>query len=381
VKKALYILIAVILVGGGVYGAWYFSNMHQAATRMNGAVLLINEGSYPEATDVIKEVLSEYKYRVVTAPALYLLADTYEKSGEYRSAQETYKLLIADTSLKTVDNWWSGAVLAIARLYRKGDLKATVSQKRALVLSIEDFIEKRTASKGGGQVVLCLREAGDRLNAVLTSGFDIKVETLTDQAVIRGLYVELGYLLLDLGEYRRAETALKRVDSPVSRLGLARLYLHTGEYGKGLELLEGLLEHDKTGAIKNFYIKNLFDYAEALYSKKKYPEAIEIFEKIDIEATGTAYQELALYRLAEHYYETHDNGKSIRMIDKLLANGVSLKDPDALMMKGFIYYDKREFVRALKVFKEFIKRYPQSDMVPQAREWKAMTERSIKYIG
>jgi outer membrane protein assembly factor BamD (BamD/ComL family) len=69
------------------------------------------------------------------------------------------------------------------------------------------------------------------------------------------------------------------------------------------------------------------------------------------------------------------------MIDKLLANGVSLKDPDALMMKGFIYYDKREFVRALKVFKEFIKRYPQSEMVPQAREWKAMTERSIKYIG
>jgi len=219
------------------------------------------------------------------------------------------------------------------------------------------------------------------LSALFTSGFDLKVERLTDQAVIRGLYVEVGYLLLDLGEYRRAEAALKRIDSPVSRLGLARLYLQTGEYRKGIELLEGLLEYDKTGAIKNYYIKNLFDYAEALYGKKKYPEAIELFEKVDMEGVGTTYQELALYRLAEYYYETHDNGKSIRMIDKLLENGISLKDPDALMMKGFIYYDKREFVRALKVFNEFIKRYPQSDMVPHVREWKAMTERSIKYIG
>ncbi len=380
-KKALYILIAIVLVGGGVYGAWNFSNLHQAETRMNRAILLINEGSYPEAINVIREVLSEYKYRVVTAPALYLLANTYEKSEQYRSAQETYKLLITDTSLQTIDNWWSGAVLAIAKLYRKGYLKATVSQKKALVLSIEDFIEKRTASTSGEKSAFCLTDVRDRLSALFTSGFDLKVERLTDQAVIRGLYVEVGYLLLDLGEYRRAEAALKRVDSPVSKLGLARLYLQTGEYRKGIELLEGLLEYDKTGAIKNYYIKNLFDYAEALYGKKKYPEAIELFEKVDMEGVGTTYQELALYRLAEYYYETHDNGKSIRMIDKLLENGISLKDPDALMMKGFIYYDKREFVRALKVFNEFIKRYPQSDMVPHVREWKAMTERSIKYIG
>ncbi|MBN2322635.1 MAG: tetratricopeptide repeat protein [Spirochaetes bacterium] len=380
-KKALYILLAVVLVAGGVYGVWYFSRMRQAATRMNGAILLINEGSYPEAIDVIREVLSEYEYRAVTAPSLYLLADTYERAGQYRSAQETYKLLISDTSLKTVDNWWSGAVLAVARLYRKGVCKATVSQKKALVLSIEEFIEKSTQDRGGGQAALCLREAKSRLRTLLISGFDIKVETLTDQAVIRGLYVELGYLLIDLGEYRRAEAALARVDSPISRLGLARLYLKTGEYGKGIGLLEGLLEHDKTGVIKTYYIKNLFDYAEALYEKKKYPQAIELFEKVDMEAPGTTYQELALYRLAEYYYETHDNGKSIRLIDKLLENGVSMKDPDALMMKGFIYYDKREFVRALKVFNEFIKRYPQSDLVPNVREWKAMTERSIKYIG
>lgn len=380
-KKVLYIIIAVVLVGGGVFGAWNFSRMHQAETRMNGALLLINEASYTEAIDVLREVLSEYKYRVVTAPALYLLADAYEKSGQFRSAAETYKLLIADKSLKTVDNWWSGAVLEIAMLYRKGALNATDSQKKALVLSIEDFIEKRTASMDEEKGPLDLNDVGAWLNALFTSEFDIKVEALTDRAIIRGLYVELGYLLIDLGEYRRAEEALRRVDSPVSRLGLARLYIITGKNMMGIELLEGLLEYDKTGAIKKYYIKTLFDYAEVLYGRREYHDAKRLFKKVDLEGAGTTYQELALYRLAEYYYETRDNGKSIRMIDKLLENGISLKDPDALMMKGFIYFDAREFVRALKVFNEFIKMYPQSELVPHVREWKAMTERSIKYIG
>ena len=46
-----------------------------------------------------------------------------------------------------------------------------------------------------------------------------------------------------------------------------------------------------------------------------------------------------------------------------------------------MYYDSRNFIRALKTFDAFIKKYPGSGQVHKAREWKAMSERSIKYLG
>jgi len=63
-----------------------------------------------------------------------------------------------------------------------------------------------------------------------------------------------------------------------------------------------------------------------------------------------------------------------------LSNGVAVSDEDALMLKGYIFYDRREFIRALKIFNEFIKRYPRSEKLSSAREWTAMCERSIKYL-
>ncbi len=380
-KKALFIILAAVLVFGGVYGVYHLSRLHRAEIEMNGAILNINEGEHSEAIDIIKDVLSEYRYRVVRAPALYLLADTYGRTGMYRSAEKTYNIILSNPSLKEIDNWWNGSIVSLAKLFRKGHLKASFSQKETLVRSIDGIIdEMQEAEKTEKKISLI--QAMERFSLlVLTYNFEINVEVPSDETILRGLKTELGYLLLETGDYGRAEEVLKNVDTPVSRLGLVKLYLKKGEYEKGIELLKGLLAYDKTGYIKKYYIKELFDYAEELYSKRVYNEALELYAEIDREAPDTTYSELALYRLAKYYYNKHDDVKSFQAIEKMLSNSIPLKDEEALLLKGYIHYDRRQFVSALKVFKKFIKIYPKSEMLGTAREWKAMTERSIKYIG
>jgi len=381
VKKALFIFLAAVMVFGGVYGVYHLSRLHRAETEMNGAILNINEGELSEAIDTIKEVLSEYRYRVVRAPALYLLADSYGRTWMYGSSEKTYNIILSDPSLKEIDNWWIGSIVSLSKLYRKGHLKASFSQKETLVRSIDGVIDEMQDADRTGEQISLTRAMERFFLLVLTFNFEINVEVPSDETVLRGLKTELGYLLIETGDYGRAEEVLKNVDTPVSRLGLVKLYLKKGEYEKGIELLKGLLAYDKTGYIKKYYIKQLFDYAEELYSKRIYHDALELYAEIEREAPDTTYSELALYRLAKYYYNNRDDVKSFQAIEKMLSNSIPLKDEEALILKGYIYYDRREFVKALKVFKEFIKSYPKSEELGTAREWKAMTERSIKYIG
>lgn len=380
-KKALFIFLAVGMVSGGIYGVYHLSRLNRAETEMNGAILNINEGELSEAIDTIKEVLSEYRYRVVRAPALYLLADAYGRTGMYRSAEKTYNIILSDPSLKEIDNWWIGSIVSLAKLYRKGHLKASFSQKETLIRSIDGVIDEMQDADRTEKQISLTRSMERFFLLVLTFNFEINVEVPSDETVLRGLKTELGYLLIETGDYGRAEEVLKTVDTPVSRLGLVKLYLKKGESEKGIGLLKGLLAYDKTGNIKKYYIKQLFDYAEELYSKRIYHDALELYEEIEREAPDTTYSELALYRLAKYYYNNRDDVKSFQAIEIMLSNSIILKDEEALILKGYIYYDRREFVKALKVFKEFIKSYPKSEMLGTAREWKAMTERSIKYIG
>ena len=380
-KKAFFIFLAIIMIGGGVYGVYQFSGLHRAETEINRAILNINEEKYAEAVEILKEVLSNYEYRIVRAPALNLLAQTYEHTGAYRSAENIYNSIISDPSLKDIDNWWASSVISLTKLYRKGKLRTSVSQKEQLVRSIDGFIEDIEQKDRFEDQQDFLQAVKRFFTAMLTFNFQIDVEIPSDATVIRGLKIELGYLLLEIGEYGRAEEVLSSVDSPVSKLGLAKLYLEMGEHQKGIEILKGLLTYDYTGNIKKYYIKELFDYAEALYSKGLYHEALMLYEEVDRIAPDTVYSELSLYRLSKHYFDSHENSKSFRTIEKLLNNSITLKDQEALLIKGYMYYDRREFVKALKVFNEFLKLYPKSKLYGTAREWKAMTERSIKYVG
>jgi tetratricopeptide (TPR) repeat protein len=382
-KKALLIILAIVLVGGGLYGAFYLYNLQKAETQINSAVLSFNEKDYSKAALELKEVISNYDYKVVKAPALYLLGVTYEKSEHFSSAEEAYKLLIADHDLRDINNWYEQSIISLSRLYRKGLGETTLYDKDTLhkfIISISQEIKtKKEAEKESGWVFSnAVKRTFDKL---LTINYSLNIEELTDEKILEGLLTELGFLYLETKDYGNAISVFQQLNTPVSRFGLSEAYLEMGEYRKGLDILKELIAYDTTGRIKRLYIVKLFDHAETLYKKGQYKEAIELFTMVYGEDPNTTYAELSLYYLAKHYYNIHSNGKALAYIEKILNNTIDIKDEESLLLKGYIYYDKREFMKALKAFNDFIKKYPTSEKLKTAREWKAMTERSIKYIG
>jgi tetratricopeptide (TPR) repeat protein len=112
-----------------------------------------------------------------------------------------------------------------------------------------------------------------------------------------------------------------------------------------------------------------------------YNESIDIYLKIISLSHDSKYAEFSSYKLATYYYALGDYKNAHRYVDVTLTNKIILKDEDSYLLKGYIYYDVREYYRALKIFDDFPKRFPQSQMTQSAKEWKAMCERSIKYLS
>ncbi len=223
------------------------------------------------------------------------------------------------------------------------------------------------------------------LRSVLISffsfNFDLAVRVPEPFVLLDEVESELGFLYLRTGRYDEAEEVFSKVDTPVGMFGLSKVYLNSGQQDKGIILLEKLMEFDTTGKVRVYYVQEAFKYAVNLYKEEKYKEAQRIFNKIQKEFKNTLYSELSLYYLARYYYEANKFDDALKSIDKILSNAVDTKNEDAQLIKGYIYFDRQDFIQALKIFNDFLKRYPDSNSTRTAKEWKAMCERSIKYLS
>ncbi len=204
---------------------------------------------------------------------------------------------------------------------------------------------------------------------------------IDNDTIIDELNTELGFLYLKAQKYEMAEETFTGLDSNVAQFGLARVYIDTGNYKRGMDILENLLAHNTTGKLSAYYLYNLYEYAEILFEKKLFNESIALYKNLLLHAPNSIYAELASYKLATYYYGKGNYKDALQFIDKTMSNQRSEKDEDAYLLKGFIYYDDRDFVRALKVFNNFPKRFPESTKLNTARDWEEMCERSIKYLG
>ena len=382
-KRGLLVLFTLALIGCGVYGAYFFSQLEKAESLVNKAIISIYDGNLEDARATLAEAAARYNYRVVLGPSLYLLADTFMKEGKYEAALQTFKTLLSDEGREITDPWSVQTVLATSRLYRRGIHRISNRQAEILIQSVETIVSKLaggTVQDEWGLDAL-RRELSYIWKRVLDLGFKLHLEEITREELSVEAKTELGLLYLNRKEYERARGIFEGLHTPVGELGLAKVYVATGEEIKGIGILEELMQYDRTGAIRAFYLKEVYEYGEELYRNKRFTEAVKVFEIIGRQSDSMMYADLSLYYVALYYYSVKGYSSALTYADKVLSNGVAVSDEDALMLKGYIFYDRREFVKALKVFNEFIKRYPRSEKLSSAREWTAMCERSIKYLG
>jgi len=382
-KKGFFLIVTLIFIFLSIYGVYYYQKLQKAENAINESIINLREKNYEGALDILKKVLLNYDFAIVKAPALYLIADTYEHLNEYERAVEYHKTLIADEKLYRAGLWYVQSLISISRLYRKGIIETSRQQNLTLTRYAE-LVRVRLKNQiawGNLDSENSSRDLRSVLISFFSFNFDIAISLPEPIALLDEVEGELGFLYLRTEQYDKAEEVFSKVDTPVGMFGLAKVYLNSGQEYKGIALLEKLMEFDTTGKVRVFYGKEAFKYAEKLYNEEKYEEASRIFNKIHKEFKNTQYSELSLYYLARYYYEFNKFGDALNSIDNILSNAVDLKDEDAQLIKGYIYFDKQDFVQALKIFNDFLKRYPDSNSTKTAEEWKTMCERSIKYLG
>jgi len=183
------------------------------------------------------------------------------------------------------------------------------------------------------------------------------------------------------GNTKKAEDYFKEVDNTYAKLGLARIYLLTGRRERALELLYDIKEFVPDKAPIELYYDELFRYANDLFKKAFYEEAIFYFKKISLKMPDTLYSELSLYKLANYYYDRNEYKPALKYINSLISNSIYAKDQNGFILKGIIMYKTGNYNEALQIFNNFLKRYPSSRRKSEVRDWKALCERSIKYLN
>ncbi len=382
-KKFFLVILSIALIVGGIYGTYFIFNLKHADEKLSTVVADIDDGHYGKAIETLKSIIAEYQSEAVQAPALYLLADTYERAGQYIRARDVHKIILSSRGIGNLNNWRMKSLIVVSTMYRNGLIPLGNTREHVLdnyIGVIKKKIEDRKKQSGSNLSAL-KNGAQSLMYSFLPRRSSLRALKTDDAAVTAALETELGFLYLSRESYEDAQKNFSVLNTKKSKLGVALLYFETGRYKEGEVLLQELLVYDPSGRLFSYYVQELFRTAENLYKNRSYGEALDLYKKIVGMTKNNHYEEISLYRLSDYYYKNEKYRESLDYANRVLQNDVSEKDEKVLLLKGYIYYDRRQYVRALRVFNDFLKRFPNSTRAGTAREWKAMCERSIRYLG
>jgi tetratricopeptide (TPR) repeat protein len=377
-RKFLLVLLSLIFIFSGIYGTHYYYQLKHAKADLGRAVLSINEQKYEVAKESLKSIVAEYRYSLVKAPALFLLADIYEREGKYAAALEAHRILITHREIPPTNDWLLLSIIGVSKLYRSRYLPLSEGGEEA----VESYIEtlENAIDLKEEQISLSSLMGWDK-TPLLSLQDNLVSLKLDNGEIIKFLKTELAFLYTMAHRYDDAVGIFKELRTNAALFGMAQIYFETGSYNRGIAALRELTVYDTSGKINALYLNRMYEYAEILFDKGHVNEALEIYKKIISLDHDSRYAEISSFKLAHYFYSEKKYSSALLYIDSTMTNTVPLKDEDAYLLKGYIYYDNREFYRALRVFDEFPRRFPKSPSVQTAIEWKKMCERTIKYIG
>lgn len=131
--------------------------------------------------------------------------------------------------------------------------------------------------------------------------------------------------------------------------------------------------------LTNFSSAELYKMGKEKYDKKKYYRAIEIFQNLVYSHAGDPVVDTAQYYLGMSYYGNEEYQLAMAEFNRLLVNYPSSPFAvEAQFMRAASAYesapkssglDQSELVPSLKQFEDFVTDFPESDLIPQAKEY------------
>ena len=379
-KKLIGFVFAILLLIIGILGIYHFYKLENARNLLNSTIDVYRKGRREEAITALNKIAGDYNYPVVKGYVYLLLGDIYYDAENIKKSIEYYNQITKDLGMKEIKKVYYQAHVRIAGIYLKLLKSKKIEDKNELILKkiyeLESLIKENEKP---------LRSHPVNLKNILyyfeSIAFKPEIYIPDIDESIDQLKTELGYLYFYAGNTKKAEDYFKEVDNTYAKLGLARIYLLTGRRERALELLYDIKEFVPDKAPIELYYDELFRYANDLFKKAFYEEAIFYFKKISLKMPDTLYSELSLYKLANYYYDRNEYKPALKYINSLISNSIYAKDQNGFILKGIIMYKTGNYNEALQIFNNFLKRYPSSRRKSEVREWKALCERSIKYLN
>jgi len=293
--------------------------------------------------------------------ALYLLANSHYRVGEYANAEKVYREVIekypASSFIREVKYAYSWSIfqqkkyndayklfnalsldddsIGIKSFYWKGEAKRYSGNERETLLIYEDFLKKHFTSDLAAQTFY-------QIGVIHYSNGDLdKAYAALQQAIKTKDYEVHGKVYTMLGEIelqkKRFQPAYQFFDKVNENEIDDQLLVYRGLLGKGT----------------------------ALYYLNRYDDAISILSDIDFRAPNFESAKVSFY-LAESYFAQKDFAQALTFYNKISTDDAGLQAL-TLYGKAYCYFNQKDYTNASFFFSDFTKKYPKNDKIFDAR--------------
>jgi TolA-binding protein len=183
-----------------------------------------------------------------------------------------------------------------------------------------------------------------------------------------GLYYEKKYSDAD-AYYQQAYAQFASSDiAPYARLGRSFCLYHTGRLNEAVSGFKGLLAARTSDTL--FTISAYLGYGYALFNQKEYLKALDVFEALTNTFPDRDFAAIPGYFYAGYcYYQMKYYGQAVdawtALINKFPSN--NSKAAEAAFRSGDTYFKALDYDKAIATFTFVIERYPFSDFGPPSQ--------------
>ncbi|MFA6981142.1 MAG: tetratricopeptide repeat protein [Ignavibacteriaceae bacterium] len=281
-------------------------------------------GEYANAEKVYREVIEKYPASSFIREVKYAYAWSIFQQKKYADAYKVFNALSADDDS-----------IGVKSFYWKGEAKRYSGNEREALLIYEDFLQKNSESE---LVSSALYQIGvinytkgdiDKAGAALSKGVNTK-----DNEVRGKILTMLGEIELQKKKYQSALQYFSRVNE---REIEDEQLVFRGLLGKGIAL---------------FYLN-------------KYNDAVSVLSDIDFRAPNFESAKVSFY-LAECFFSQKNITEALNYYNKVSTEDAALQ---ALTMygKAYCYFNQKDYTNASNFFSDFVKKYPKSEKIFDAR--------------
>ena len=115
--------------------------------------------------------------------------------------------------------------------------------------------------------------------------------------------------------------------------------------------------------------QEIFDSGIKAFRKRRYHNAISFFKRVCRGTEDKHIEENARFWIAESYKALGLNAKALKFYDSVLNNALRDKDDVSLFKKALILFQENKLKKAVEVFSELHRGYPDSEYSQRAKEY------------